>query len=212
MRKFVLSIFLLIPMTYLSGCVVGQKISYNDTELNLKASGTKSIAIAAIENRSYVNSGEKDRDYVGKFRAGFGNPWNVSTVSGKSLTVDMTTVVCSAFKKKDISCISLTVDPKETKEQVIHKLTTTKADNLFMFIVNEWLSDTYMNTGLSYDVDLLVLDSLGGKLAESRVKGDDELGGSFFDPPTHAKQAVPLAYREKLETLLNDVSILKVMK
>jgi hypothetical protein len=39
------------------------------------------------------------------------------------------------------------------------------------------------------------------------IKGSDDLKGSFWDPPAHAKEAVPIAFREKIEKLLNSTEI-----
>lgn len=44
-------------------------------------------------------------------------------------------------------------------------------------------------------------------LAEKQIQGKDNLGGSAINPPGHAKTAVPAAFTQKLETLLNSPEI-----
>ena len=51
------------------------------------------------------------------------------------------------------------------------------------------------------------MDKTGATLAEKRIQGRDDLGGSFWNPPSHAKGAVPLAFKAKLEEVLNDPAI-----
>lgn len=203
-----LSLLLLL----LSGCAVGQKVRYHDADLNLSASGNSRIAVAALDSRPYVKSGEKERTYVGNLRGGFGNPFNLTTESGNPLTDDMTSVICASFKKKGFNCTSVSVGPNESQAQVESKLKASNANYVFLLVLNEWLSSTYQNTGLTYDLDLAVWNGQGVKLSEKKQKGEDDLGGSFINPPAHAKEAVPLAYRKKLESLLNDPSIVSSVK
>jgi hypothetical protein len=91
------------------------------------------------------------------------------------------------------------------------KMRETKGKRLLLLTLNEWQSDTYTNTGLSYDVKLEVLDSNGYKLTEKVIKGDDNLGGSAWNPPSHAREVIPKAFKEKLEALLNSEEILKTL-
>jgi hypothetical protein len=44
-------------------------------------------------------------------------------------------------------------------------------------------------------------------VGESRVKGEDNLGGDFVNPPGHAKKVVPAAFKAKLEQLLGDPAV-----
>jgi hypothetical protein len=73
-------------------------------------------------------------------------------------------------------------------------------------------SDTYMNVGLSFDVTLAILDRAGTQLAEKRLTGHDNLGGSFWNPPAHARAAVPRAFKAKIEELLNDAAVAAALR
>lgn len=203
---------LLVLVLFLGGCAVGQKIPYHDAGLELDASGNIMVAVTAQDSRSYVKDGEKDRMYVGNFRGGFGNPFDVSTESGKPLADDMTSVICASLVRKGFNCTFVSVAPNELQAQIIDKLKATNAKSLIVLTINEWLSSTYQNTGLTYDMVLTVMDNQGAKLAEKKLKGEDELGGSFWNPPGHAKSAVPEAYKKKLELLLNDAAVMNALK
>ncbi len=71
-----------------------------------------------------------------------------------------------------------------------------------LIILNEWKADTYMNTSLAYDVQVIVIDASGKVLSRKQITGKDNLGGgSAINPPEHSRNAVPAAFRRKLEEL-----------
>jgi hypothetical protein len=205
-------LIILCASLFLGGCAVGQKIRYHDAELAINASGDTMIAVTCLDGRPYIKSGEKDKTYIGNFRGGFGNPFNVSTESQKPLADDITSVICASLQKKGFACTPISVEPNETQDQIINKLKVTKAKRLILLAINEWRSDTYSNTSLYYDIVLTIMDNQGARLAESDAKGEDDLGGSFGNPPAHAKEAVPKAYKKKLESLLNGPSVIDALK
>lgn len=126
------NVFMLLSILFLAGCGVGQKIQYHDTELELKASGNTMVAVAALDGRPYIKDGEKDKTYVGNLRGGFENPFNLSTVSGKPLADDMTSVICASLKKKGFGCTPVSVEPNEPQPQIINKLQATNASSLIL--------------------------------------------------------------------------------
>lgn len=211
-RRFLLGLSLLGAAFALNGCVVGQSIKYDDVTLDLQASGTRSVAVASVDNRPYVKAAEKEPNYVGTLRGGFGNPFNVATESGKPLADEMSSVICISLRKKGFTCTPVSIAVNEPAAQVKSKLQGANADRLMQLTLGEWMSSTYTNTGLSYDLQLTEMNRDGAVLAEKRLKGDDELGGSFMNPPAHAKEAVPQAYKRKLEELLNDPAIVNALK
>jgi len=206
------NVFIVLSVLFLAGCAVGQTIQYHVAELELKSSGNTMVAVAAVDNRPYIKDGEKERTYVGNLRGGLGNPFNLSTESGKPLADDMTSVICASLKKNGFACTPVSVGPNEPQSQIKNKLQATNASSLLLLSINEWLSSTYQNTGLTYDLVLTVMDKQGARLAEKKLRGEDELGGSFWSPPDHAKEAVPVAYKKKLELLLNDPAVINSLK
>jgi len=194
------------------GCAIGQTIKYHGITLDIKSSGTNSIAVAALDNRPYVMSGEKDMSYIGTFRGGYGNPFDVSTESENALAADMTVVLCESLNNHGYQAAPLPPVKGEKKEQATERLIQSNSDRLLLLTINEWYSNTYQNTGLFYDVHLAVIDKSGKVLAESTVKGEDDLGGSFWNPPAHAKEKVPEVYKQKLESLINDDSVSSALK
>ena len=203
---------ILCASLFLGGCAVSQKIRYHDAEPAINASGNITIAVASLDSRPYIKTGEKEKTYIGTFRGGFGNPFDVSTESQKPLADDITSVICASLQKKGLTCTPISVEPNETQEQIINKLKVTKAMRLILLAINEWRSDTYRNTSLYYKIMLTIMDNQGARLAESKEEGEDDLGGSAWNPPGHAKEAVPKAYNKKLESLLNDPQVINALK
>jgi hypothetical protein len=83
---------------------------------------------------------------------------------------------------------------------------------LILLSVNEWATDTYNSTDLSYDLTLEVLDGSGRVLARSAVSGEDRLGMSLFNPHGEAKKGAPEALRVKLGALVNDAKVAAALK
>jgi hypothetical protein len=76
-------------------------------------------------------------------------------------------------------------------------------------VLNEWKSDTYMGTKLLYDVTVKVFDGSGWMLGENRINGSEDLGSSAWNPPAHARDAVPQAFQRKIEQLFSAPAIAK---
>ena len=68
-------------MLALAGCVAGQSLqtTYTPPAPVVKAAGSADVLVVVTDNRPYVKTGDKLPHYIGKYRAGFGNPWNVYT-------------------------------------------------------------------------------------------------------------------------------------
>lgn len=196
----------------ITGCAVGNKYAYHQVTPELKANTGHSVAVAAQDQRSYVQNGEKQPDFVGLQRGGFGNPFNVSTASGKPLAEDMAAAIVRSLKDKGVKTVSVQVNPTDDMNAVITALNNANAQRLILLSLKHWKSDTYNNVGLAYDLVLQVFDAKGNQLAQKQVSGDDNLGGSAWNPPAHARKALPKAYKEKLEQLLNDPAISSALK
>jgi hypothetical protein len=201
--KAVSALFLVVLAT---GCAVGQKIRYNAIPLDLKASGSYVVAVSALDHRSYVRNGQKDPSYIGTFRGGFGNPWNVTTESGKPFADDITGVLCASLKTKGFAAKGVLLKSSDSVDAAISALKASSARRLLLLKVTEWRSDTMMNTSIYFNLSLSVLDGQGQLLAESTAKAEEE------DLHTRRpKEAVPVAFKRKLEDLLNDPKVVAAM-
>lgn len=196
-------IWLIILIVFLAGCAFGNKHAYHNVDANIVAAGTTKVAVATHDQRNYVKNGDKQPDFVGLQRGGFGNPFDITTMSGNALAQDFTEAVCRSLASKGFHTTPVIVNYSETSYTVKADLKKTGANRLILIMLNEWKSDTYTNTALIYNVNLEVFDENGNTIAQNSITGRDDLGGSFMNPPAHAKKAVPVAFKEKIESLLN---------
>ena len=206
-------IFVLVGVQMLlSGCAVGNKYDYRSQTPELPVSSGGSVAVAVSDQRPYVVSGDKTSMFVGLQRGGFGNPFDVETLSREPLADDFTATIVAALESKGITVKPVMVAPSVNDRKAIQALAASGADKTLLVSLREWKSDTAMNVAFMYDVKAEVFDAQGKSIAENAVNGRDNLGGSALNAPGHARKAVPEAYRRVLESLLGDPKILDALK
>ena len=209
-KKFILFVAAVLFVSILSGC--GIHHSYHDTIANIAASGNITVTTTAHDQREYIVSGQSPTNYVGMQRGGFGNPVNVTTASGKPLAEDITTSICNSLSAKGFRATAVNVAYSNKRSDVIAQLRKSGSKRLLLLTLHEWQCDSLINAELSYDINLEVFDSSGIKLTEKSIKGNDDLGGNFWNPKGYAQESVLKAFKEKLEALLNSGEILKTLQ
>ncbi len=202
MRRVVLAVF---AMMLLGGCAIGNSHRYDLGDANLAVHSDKSIAVAVVDLRPYVLSGEKAPDFSGLFRGGFGNPFDVTTGTGHPLADDLSQSIVTALKRASVEAEIVAVTPKSSAPEARAAILASGADRCTLLQIREWKSDTYFNTGLTYDVTLDVLSRDGVLLASKMLQGHDNLGPSGV--PGDARVHVEKAVKEKLEALFSDAEI-----
>jgi hypothetical protein len=213
-------LLLTVPLVValVSGCAIGVTHHYHDSIADLQATGAGVLAVAVQDARPYVVSGNKAPSFVGLSRGGYGNPFNVNTETGRPLAADIADSVCQSLQRKGFGCSVLETQPKDTTDDAAMRTRAVEAANrrnatrVLFLVLNEWKSDTYQNTALLYDVVLVVLKPDGSTAATEHIQGRDNLGGSFWNPPGHSSQAVPIAFKAKIEQLLNSPKIVESMR
>jgi hypothetical protein len=155
---------------------------------------------------------DKTPDFVGLQRGGFGNPFDVNTESGRPLADDFSNAVAAALSRRGFKATAVSVAPSTAMPDVRALAAKAGAERVALLSLHEWKSDTYQNTALHYEVVLRVFDAAGSELAQARVAGNDNLGGSAWNPPDHAKGAVPAAYRKKLEELFGNEAVARSLR
>jgi hypothetical protein len=203
---------LLLSVAALCACAVGNKHRYADVVADLPYTGSGKVAVATVDQRPYVLSGNKKPHFVGLSRGGYGNTFSITTVSGRPLADDMTSAVERSLAARGFQGVPVFVSPGETDAAVAEKIRATNAERAVVLTLREWKSDTYQNTALHYDLTLRVLDASGALRAETALSGKDDLGGSFWNPPSHAKSAGPPAFKSKLEQMLADPQVAAALR
>jgi hypothetical protein len=195
-----------------SGCAMGNKHGYTATRPQLAPQGTLPVAVVVQDVRPYILTKEKTPDFVGIQRGGFGNPFDVTTESGRPLADDFSSSIADALSRKGFKATQARAPAGKTELDARSVAADTKASRVALVTIHEWKSDTYMNTALIHEVTLRILDPSGATLANSRISGRDNLGGSAWNAPDHAKGAVPAAYSRKMEELFGTEAVIKSLR
>lgn len=186
----------------LSGCVVGRKHDFQQANAVLDYHG-EPVAVGVQDLRSYIVSGDKDDDFAGLARSGYGIPYDIGTESDRPLAQEMADVFAVALRSSGATAKIVSLSPKMGRTEVIRAMTSAGTGRSLLLSVREWKTDTYGATGLEYDLELEALNAQGQVLAKQVTSGEEELGGSawMFDPQSHAQEVAPQAFRQKLEQL-----------
>ena len=199
-------------LLFCSGCAIGNKYNYHDTVAAFTATGSSAVAVATCDQRSYILDKDKDPDFIGIQRGGYANPFDVTTVTGKPLSDEITEAMAKSLTLRGFKTTSMSTGVGEQPESVLRKLEATGSTRCVLLKLNEWKSDAMMNTALIYDATLAVYDTNGTLLGSSHIQGRDDLGGSFWNAPGHAKEAVPRAFQKKLEEMFNAAEVTRALQ
>ena len=168
MRSFRRLLIAALSAAALSGCVAGQSLqtTYESPVASAptaEAKSANSVMITVTDDRSFVKNGEKPPYYLGKYRAGFGNPWDVKTENEEPL---------ASIVARDLATDLAALD-HEVK-------TAAPADRHLAVSIKDWNFDGYQNGRLWYDLQISVSDAGGAILATSVVQEAAYIKGSFW--------------------------------
>jgi len=145
-----------IVLSQLFGCAIGNKQDYRQAVLSLGNVGHPKISVGVQDLRPDVVSGSEDEDYLGMQRAGFGNPYDVSTLSKRPLADEMSSVLVKGLRDSGANAQSIRLAPSLSKDQVTSSLKAAKPDKMLLLTLMDWESDTYVSTDLRYDAEMQV--------------------------------------------------------
>ena len=207
MSTFRLSIIFLA--SFLVGCAVGNTYDYSRANIDLAVQGDSELGLAVIDQRPYVLSGDKKPNFIGLQRGGFGNPFNVSTESGRALAVEMAEAMTSELEDNGFKVFDLRVS-KSGSEIIASAVRDAAKTRNIILIVQEWKTDAMMSFGLSYDLRLQVMDESANLLAEAETAGTKEkLGGAGFESANAISAAN--AFSSKIGQLFNEPDVMRAL-
>lgn len=204
MRQPALSLVLLV--SFLTGCAMGQKHAYVNTDVEIPVKSSVELAVAVNDRRSYVVSGDKSPSFVGLQRGGFGNPFDINTESGEPLADDIRRTIVGALEREGNKVVAVPLSPATTPEVAKATLLQAEAKKFVLLTLYEWKSDQYANTLFHFNVSLDIFDPSGDAIETKRLSGKDNLGGGM------SKSKMPAAFRQKLEDLFWSEEIRKAMR
>jgi len=205
-RGRLLAIASILGATGATGCAFGRHHAYHLAKPFVERGPAMSIALAVQDQRDSVLMGGRP-DFVGLMRAGFGNSYDVTTVSGQPLAADFAASIRRGLESVSFRVTTVKVMDRARPETVASALAKTGAERLMVVAIDLWKTDTLSRTWLFYGVRVQVLDPRGQELGHAAVSGKDVLAGTEINLET----TLPKAYTKKLEQLLNDPAVLRAL-
>jgi hypothetical protein len=201
----------LFAMLLLGGCAAGVKHDFDQKGLELGVATSATVAVGTLDHRPYVVNGQKAQNYVGLSRGGFGNPFDVVTQSGRPLASEISSAIAGSMKDKGVDVRAVELKPALSLDEAGAALRAAGTQRSVMIRLQEWKSDAMVNTGLTYDFELRVLDKNGTVLVSKLQQGKENLGGADPFSPGGASQVVP-RFRRMLETLFQQPDVVKALQ
>lgn len=164
----------------LSGCAMGNQYDYRIAEVPMSAEGDSKIGVSVEDSRPYVLSGDKGPNFIGLQRGGFGNPFDVTTASGRPLAEDMRESLAKSLTARGFQVVPLNV----MHGNVQGIASAAQKDGLTRVValdVKEWKSDVMMRVTMHHDLVLGVYDAQGKLLAQAHSARKEAAGGARFE-------------------------------
>ena len=189
MRRFALVVVAVMACWMMAGCAVGQKIPLTYTPEQVEAAqgvDTLPLSVTVTDDRPYVVSGDKNATFIGKYRAGFGNTWDVST-EGKTPLAQILYRDLTA----DLRKFGLTLVPNSTAER---RLTVSIQDYNF---------DCYINCRVWHHLKVEIKDTSGSILHARNILDEQDVSGSAMWGPKGAMEAeLPKIYNKMIRNIV----------
>jgi len=211
------ALLVLVPLALLlGGCLaVGQAFQLTQVVAALVAAGGGAIAVAALDKREWIRGKAKQPFFAGTLRGGFGNPFDVVVAGRLPLADALSQVIAASLKAKGFQPQVVATAVDDSDDQARQKLAATGAGKALLVSIDKWQSDTYTNVAMHYLLTVTVYDAGGAALASHTITGaedgKDNLRGSVMNPAGYAKKAVPKAFQDQIERLLNNEDIVKAL-
>lgn len=163
--------FQLIAVTVLlAGCAIGNQYDLSQGTAPV-GDVSRSVSIAVIDQRPYVLDGDKSPNFVGLQRGGYGNPFDVTTRSGRSAADDLTRMLVNSYANSGSTAEALNAAPGSPAEQVVSRFQQAGTDRLLLVEMREWKTDALAQITTSWDLTARVFDRSGLELATQTDRG-----------------------------------------
>ena len=184
-----------IAIVALAGCVVGQKLPMDYAAEAVAVDEANSVRVQVTDRRPYVLSGDKEPSFIGKYRAGFGNPWDVSTEGDVPLADVLAADLVDAVRSEGFQALDAAADRDLAVE------------------IREWNFDGYQNGRFWYDLSVSVLGADGQRITTRQFKDETVVSGTFWGGAKAGfEKAMPGLYRDVVAAIIGDDAILEALR
>ena len=203
---------ILLFCVYLTGCVAGHKYNYEESSIDfpVKPSENKTLILSVEDWRPYILSGNKEPSFVGLQRGGFGEPWDVTTSSGKPMTEDMSTAIVSGLKDAGYNVFN--ISGRNEGVYLVKAANKNAASRIVVLKVLGWKSDVFTSVSLNCDLHLSVLDADGNLLAESNVKSMEKITGGSWATRDGNSRTLAEEFSKKVINLFNAEGVRRALQ
>lgn len=189
-----------LVLAALPSCASAPRVAYDEVQINLPFVGKEHVAVATLDERPSVKSGEHAPAFTGTLRSDAETSATVATASGRDFANDVSDVVARGLGRSGYRVDTLTADTTQSREQVFERLRATGASHLVLLVVHEWQTITFQNTEVRYDLELQVRNAAGALQGESKRRGSDQLPEAHADSDAR-QRASQSALEQKLNLL-----------
>ena len=197
----------LLVFSTLLGCGSATRVGYDSVQIALPFAGSAKVAVATLDTRASVTSGEHTAAFTGTLRTNAHTSSQVSTASGDAFASDVSTVVARGLKASGFQVDSVPLEPRLSESQAFDRLETSGATHLVLLLVREWQADTFANTELRYDLAIEIRNPAGALQGKSRLNGSDQLPAAHTDSEDSIERASQSALEHKLTLLFGEPSV-----
>jgi hypothetical protein len=160
-----------------------------------------STLILSVEDlRPYVLNGKKKPNFVGLQRGGYGNPFDVTTSTGKPMTEDMSAAITEGLRNVGYRVVN--IQGKSDNVYLVNTAVQEGATRIVVLQVYDWKSDIYLGMTLHCDLRLTVLDANGELLAENTMNFVNEISGGHLGAEKNS-QVVADEFAKRIGYLFN---------
>ena len=185
LKKLAILLFVSIPMV---GCVAGQSVTidYSAEAMAVAPADAGAVRVTVADKRPFVLSGDKPAYFVGKYRAGFGNPWDVTTEDRKPLAELMQADVVEELQALGFG--------------------TDGAGKTLAVTINDWNFDGWQNGRLWYDIAIMLSSSDGTELYSGAVKEEVGITGTLSGIKGGVERDIPVIYSNAIKKIVRENS------
>lgn len=185
--------WILLSCVYLTSCVVGQhlKLDHNPVE-NQSKKQDKSISLSVNDQRIYVLNKNKEDYFIGKYRSGFGIPYDVSNYKKVPLAEQMQTDL-----KEELASLGFDL---------------AQGDKTLEVNIKEWNFDAMQNAKFLYAIQV-VLKNNSETIYAKTFEDIEIFKGNLWSAGKGAiEKSLPVSYNKIIDELIrgNDELIEKI--
>lgn len=186
-----------------TGCAAWNKYDIRTVPVTAPA-GSKSIAVAVVDERSSLKQGDIVPELIGVTRNGYGIPYRVKTATKSPVAQEIAEAVVRGFGPNRKLAPPMSYPDTASAKAALRG---TGTDRQLLILINRYNSDTLIRTELDYSLTLEVYDARGRLIASAKRASTADLGGNFFLPALHARQSVIRTTGSVLSDLLSTPQI-----